>query len=112
MALRRKKTRYQWPSILPLAGNKRVIEIKRNAKFPAGAENERVNAATGLVRGNLQVKTKDDVDEVGEGLYVKFNELVVSGSKEKKSLRESRAICADECQSTMGQMREGIGSQN
>jgi hypothetical protein len=48
------------------------------------------------------------VDEVREGLYVDFNELVVSGREEKKSSRESRAICADECQSTMGQMREGI----
>jgi hypothetical protein len=60
----------------------------------------------------LQVKAKEDVDEVGEGLYVDFNELVVSGRKEKKSSRESRAICADECQSTMGQMREGIATQN
>lgn len=40
-----------------------------------------------------------------------FNELDVSGKKEKKSLRESRAICAGECQSTMGQMREGIGTK-
>ena len=100
-------TRYQWPSKLSLAGNKRIIEIERNTNFPAGAEDERVNG-TGLVGDNLQVKTKDDVDEVGEGLYVNFNELVVSGRKEKKTLRESRAICADECQSTMGQMREGI----
>jgi len=61
----------------------------------------------GMVRGDLQVKTKEDVDEVREGHYVDFNELAVSGGMEKKSLRESRAIWADECQSTMGRMREG-----
>ena len=36
-----KKTRYQWPSILAFAGHKDIIEIKRNAKFPAEAVDER-----------------------------------------------------------------------
>lgn len=55
--------RYQRPSILSLAGNKGIIEVERNTKFPTGAEDECINA-TELVRGNLQVKTKEDVDEV------------------------------------------------
>jgi hypothetical protein len=39
----------------------------------------------GMVRGDLQVKTKEDVDEVREGLYVDFNELAVSGGKRKRA---------------------------
>jgi len=34
-------------------------------------------SASRLVRGNVQVKAKEDVDEVREDLYVDFNELVV-----------------------------------
>jgi len=75
--------RYQWPSIFSLSGNKRVIKIERNAEFPARAEDEGIKA-TGLVRGNLQVKAKEDVDEVGEGLYVEFNEFLVSVEKRER----------------------------
>lgn len=104
------KTHYQWPSVLSLAGNKREIEIERNTEFPARAKNRYANAA-GRVRGNLQEKAKENVDEIREGLYVDVDELPVSGRKEKRPIRESRAICAGECQSTMGQMREGIGTK-
>ena len=61
------KTHYQWPSVLSLARNKREIEIERNAEFPAKAENRYANAA-GLVRGNVQEKAKENVDEIREGL--------------------------------------------
>ena len=79
-----KRTRYQWPSVLPLAGNKRVVEIERDAEFPARAEDRYANTA-GPVRDDSQEKAKENMDEIREGLYVIVNELPVSGRKEKRA---------------------------
>jgi len=78
------KTRYQRPSILALPRNKRVIEIERDAEFPAGAK-ERHSHAKGErdPKGQryLQVKAKENVDKIGKGLY---DRCEMSGLKQDK----------------------------
>ena len=53
-----KNTRYQWPSVLSFARNKREVEIERNAEFPARAEdryaNERGRASPRQLTGKGQ----------------------------------------------------------
>ena len=66
---------HQRPSKFTLAGNKGEIEFEGNTDFPTELVDKYTNAGEEAKRGS-QIKSKDNMDEVGQSLCNMVNETI------------------------------------